>query len=490
MSSSIDLILKNANLILIVNKDFDIIYNSRYDKKMCCGKQDYDWNKNQVNLFEKYPTLDRYNSSIAKTMSTGEVIINDAQEFADSDGKVYVTQNITFPIYTNGRICGVIELTKDLTTVEHVNSKKQYFDMLENETSFHSNRENNADITFDDILTLDTEMLNAIEKAKVFAIHKSPTLIYGETGTGKELFAQAMINYAATPKQKIVVQNCAAVPENLIESILFGATKGSYTGAENKKGLFEEADGGIFFLDELNALPYGVQGKLLRVVQDGTFRPIGSNREKKVSVKIIAAMNIDPMTAIEHNVLRKDLFYRLSSNMIYIPPLRERKKDIEYLTDYYIDYYDHIYGRNVTGISEELRRLLLKYSWDGNVRELMHVIESMVSLSRESTLTVSQLPLYLHNKIVESDDLISSMGQETITDPESVVEVEMQTSLSEENDDDYDLKKALEKVEKRLIISTLKKVNGNKTKAGKLLGIPRQTLKYKMNKWGIEDSEE
>lgn len=470
------LTFKNADFVLVVNKDFEIVYHSRFDPKM--GNDPSD--KAYKNLFEMYPSLGKNNSSIAKTMSTGECIFNDAQEFVDINGRVYVTQNVTLPIFREGKIVGVVELTKDLTTVGHAEGRKEYLKSLPRDR-FYSNRENNEKLSFDDILTLNEDMLSAIEQAKVFALNPNPTLVYGETGTGKEMFAQAMINYAAGPKQKIIVQNCAAVPENLIESILFGTTKGSYTGAENKKGLFEEADGGIFFLDELNALPYHVQGKLLRVVQEGTFRPIGASREKKVNVKIIAAMNVDPMEAIEKNILRKDLFYRLSGNMIYLPPLRERPDDIEYLIDNYIDYFNEVYNKHVTGISEKLREFFLSYKWEGNVRELKHVIESMVSMSKNEELQFNQIPLYLHSKLKGVKGFEEESARKAKIKDDNIV-----VDFGEEN---YDLRTAVEAVERNLILKILAKTRGNKTKAGELLGIPRQTLKYKMDKLGIEDGE-
>ena len=473
MATKEELMLKKADYVLVVNKDFDIIYNSRFDPRMG-NKSDL---KEYKNLFEMYPSLGKNNSSIAKTMSTGATVFNDAQEFADINGRVYVTQNLTIPIFREGQVVGVVELTKDLTTVGDIQGKSDYLKSIKVEGKFHPNRESNDKISFDDILTINDRMLDAIEKAKVFALNNNPVLIYGETGTGKEMFAQAMINYAASPKQKTIIQNCAAVPENLIESILFGTTKGSYTGAENKKGLFEEADGGIYFLDELNALPYHVQGKLLRVVQEGTFRPIGANREKKVNVKIVAAMNVDPMEAIDKMVLRKDLFYRLSGNMIYLPPLRERKDDIEYLIDNYIDYFNDVYGKNVKGISEELRSFFLEYEWEGNVRELKHVIESMISMTKVDILQFSELPVYLHGKMNGSGKTFDSAA-----DSEDSIVTELKNG-------GYDLRSVVEQVERDLILKVLSKTKGNKTKAGEILGIPRQTLKYKMSKLGIEDIE-
>ncbi len=476
-----DFIMNNIDYVLVVNRDFEIVYSSRFDPRT---NPEYGSKMQKYHtLFEMYPSVSVDNSSFAQCMSTGELIYNDIQEFSDAEGKVYVTQNLTFPIFHDGKIAGAVEITKDITTWDHVEKRREGDGRSRKNDEMkilsRYEREDTRKVTFDDILTKDEGMRKAIEQAKISASAGGPTLIYGETGTGKELFAQAMINYVSGSRQKVVVQNCAAVPENLLESILFGTTRGSYTGAENKKGLFEEADGGIIFLDELNALPYSVQGKLLRVVQEGTFRPIGSNREKQVNVKIIAAMNVEPMAAIENNILRKDLFYRLSAGMIYLPPLRERTEDIDYLTDRYIAFYNMKYGKSIKGMSDRLRDIFSKYDWEGNVRELKHVIESMVSTSSDDDemLQEGDIPIYLHSKIKE------------LTGDEKAGSVQKGEAGDFDIEQDMDLKKALEAVEKKMIVSTLRKCGGNKTKAGKILGIPRQTLKYKMDKWNIEDIE-
>lgn len=464
--------LEMADYILVVNKDYEIVYNSRFDKRMGANFS----TKPYRNFFEMYPSLGERNSSIVKTMSTGEPVFNDLQEWTDINGKVYVTKNLTLPIFNEGNVVGVVELTKDLTNVGNLEEKTSFLESIQKDGRFHPNRDSNDRTTFEDILTINDGMLSTIEQAKLFSMNSNPILIYGETGTGKEMFAQAIINYMVSPKQKVVIQNCAAVPDNLIEGILFGTTRGSYTGAENKKGLFEEADGGIFFLDELNALPYAVQGKLLRVLQEGTFRPLGASKEKKVRVKIIAAMNIDPMEAIEKNILRRDLFYRLSTNMIYLPPLRERPDDVEFLTDNYIDYFNEIYSKNVRGISEELRSFFLEYDWEGNVRELKHVIESMVTMTDSEILDIKDIPVYLSGKH-------SGEGRkkfEASGDSKVVIDLER---------DGMTLKDAVDTLERELIIKVLDECKGNKTRAGETLGIPRQTLKYKMDRLGITDVE-
>ena len=191
-------------------------------------------------------------------------------------------------------------------------------------------------------------------------------------------------------------------------------------------------------------------------------------------------MNIDPMEAIEKNILRKDLFYRLSGNMIYLPPLRERPEDIEYFIDNYIDIFNEVYNKQVKGISEELRLVFLRYDWEGNVRELKHVIESMVSMTKNEILQCSELPLYLHTKFNHEDKKgdvykLEHMGEDSLR-------IDL-------NDCDCNLRNAVEELEKEMIIRVLSRTKGNKTKAGQILGIPRQTLKYKMGKLGIEDIE-
>lgn len=319
-----NVVLNSLDYILIVDKDYRIIYNTRYDEKI---NEDYGnlSRKDFVDkyFFDVYPELSKEESSVAKCIETEDVIVMRNQKYRDFVGNEYVTSNVTLPLRRKGKMVAAVELVMDIEpdNAEDSAGKDRNFEQFVKKV-----KETVGLITFESILTADEQMRENIEKAKIMATMPNPTLIYGETGTGKELFAQAIINYSHAPKDKVVIQNCAAVPENLIESILFGTVRGAYTGAENKKGLFEEADGGIIFLDELNSMPFHVQAKLLRVLQDGTFKPLGSNKDKKVSVKVIAAMNIDPLKAIEEKIIRKDLFYRFSSGLLTLPPLRERKK--------------------------------------------------------------------------------------------------------------------------------------------------------------------
>ncbi len=338
-------------------------------------------------------------------------------------------------------------------------------------------------VTFDKILTNNEQMKFSIEKAKLLATLPNPTLIYGETGTGKELFAQSMIDYSQVPKSKVVIQNCAAVPENLMESILFGTVKGVYTGAENMKGLFEQADGGVLFLDELNSIPYGVQSKLLRVLQDGTFRPLGSNKDKQVNVKVIAAMNVDPVEAMEKNVIRSDLFYRLSGGLISLLPLRERKEDIKLFIDYYLRSFSATYNKNVKGMSTEAERMFMEYPWPGNVRELRNTIESMiVSLKDGNIISEKEIPIYIKERMKLQPD----NSREMSNSPDNGGENWPQEFEGNE-DGVINYHEIMENVEKRLIETAIAKSGGNIKEAGRLLGIPRETLRYRIKKLGMEE---
>ena len=261
--------INSLDYILIVDKEFMIVYNSRYDKRVNLNSNTFEGNDYlNKNLFEIYPSIkkDDNTSSIVRCITTGEVVVKKFQKFKDFNGNLYCTHNITIPIIRNGKIMGAAELVKDIKTIENLTDDDSKY--AEEDDFFDSLTINRNNSTFDSIITSDIKMLKAIEQAKTMSRMESPTIIYGETGTGKEVFVQAMINYSGIPRDKVVIQNCAALPQNLIESILFGTCRGAYTGAENRKGLFDEANGGLLFLDEFNSIPYDVQGKLLRVLQE------------------------------------------------------------------------------------------------------------------------------------------------------------------------------------------------------------------------------
>jgi arginine utilization regulatory protein len=468
------LMFNNVDYMLVVDKDLTVVYNTRIDKRVGASYQKLD-DKEYINkhLFEIYPSLkqDSGSSSIVKCLTTGEIVVKKFQKFKDFNGNSYITHNVTIPIMRDGNIIGAVELAKDIKTIDNIKNdsieQHEYQEVSESLGNLNKTIEN---ISFDEIITNDSKMQKAIEQAKIMSLSQNPNLIYGETGTGKEVFVQAMINYSGVSRKKVVIQNCAALPENLIESILFGTYKGAYTGAENRKGLFEAADGGIIFLDELNSIPYDVQGKLLRVLQDGSFRPVGSNEQKKVKVKVIAAMNEDPLEAIKNNRLRKDLFYRLSSGMIYLPPLRERKGDIKLFVENYLREFNLIYDKDVKGITKDLENFLYTYDWYGNVRELKHLIETMVSLTNKDELDIHDLPAYMYDRIYKTEKF--NYEEKKQEDNNDIIEKS------------YSLQEMVEDYERTIIENTLKSC-GTLTDAANKLKLTKQALNYKLNKYKI-----
>lgn len=308
-----------------------------------------------------------------------------------------------------------------------------------------------AVFSFDDIIGQSEPLQKSKEKAIRAAYTVSPLLIYGETGTGKELFVQAIHNFSQRKNKPFIAQNCAAIPETLLEGILFGTVKGGFTGAENRKGLFEEADGGTLYLDELNSMPLELQAKLLRVIQEGVIRRVGDTNIKRVDVRIITSLNEEPEKIVETGKLRKDLFYRLNVVRINLSPLRERKEDIPILVHHFINKFNKKFGMDIIGIDDSALKKIIKTEWSGNVRQLEHFIESIFNNK--------------HQGIIELGDL-----QEIDSDIKN-------------DDKPMSLRDRLEEAEKNYIMEALVISNNNVTKASELLDIPRQTLQYKIKKY-------
>lgn len=306
------------------------------------------------------------------------------------------------------------------------------------------------------------KIFNLIKKVSKY---DSPILITGESGTGKELIARSIHFNSHRNRSSFVPVNCGAIPESLMESEFFGHVKGAFTGAiKDKKGFFEQAEGGTLFLDEIGEMHLNLQVKLLRVLQENTIQNIGSEKSKKIDVRIIAATNKNIEEAIHEGNFREDLFYRLNVVEINIPPLTERKEDISLLIDYFIQYYNELFGKNINGIEDNALRALLNYSWPGNVREMQHLIQRAIILCTGEKISLHDLN---NQKLNENHHSYS------ISVP----------------DNSYDLKNILdqykESIEMQLIARALKKSENNRTHAAKLLGISHRSLLYKINKYNL-----
>lgn len=452
-----------VDAIMIVDRHGKIVYSVRYNPRFYNdGLEDELENIINRNFLEIYPDIDPKDSTVVKCINEGKIFYHPQQVFSDYKGRVINTRNLTIPIIRSGRILGAIELSKDITKIEEkIEDKIHIIDTKFEEES------KDLEYSFGDIITSNKTMLHNIERAKIIADNKSSVIVYGETGTGKELYVQSIHNYSNRRDKPFVVQNCAALPENLFESILFGSVKGAFTGAIDKPGLFEEADGGTLFLDEVNSMPLNLQAKLLRVLQDGKVRRVGGSKEKEVDVRIIAAMNIEPMKAMELGQMREDLFYRLSVVNIKLLPLRNRKEDIMLYVNHFIHMYNEKYGKSIDCISEDVKELFFNYNWPGNVRELQHIIESSINFAQDNIIQKVHLPVYLSEKKTETNTSI-----------DDIYPMEQSTSLDD----------VLEELEKKMIMKALKESKGNVTKAASILKITRQRLHYKLDKYGIESA--
>jgi DNA-binding NtrC family response regulator len=310
--------------------------------------------------------------------------------------------------------------------------------------------------SFDKIIGKSKSIQNAIELARKVAGTDTTVLLTGETGTGKELFAQAIHQESPRAKYSFVAINCSAFSKDLLESEMFGHRAGAFTGAQkDQKGLFEEANNGTIFLDELGEMAIDLQAKLLRVIESGEFYKIGESKATKVNVRIIAATNRDLEKEIENGNFRQDLFYRLSVFQIQIPPLRERIADLEALTALFLQTFSHKTNKKIKECTKEFIEALKQHTWRGNIRELKNVIERSVILCETETLDISVLPTEFKNNTLFSTD-----GKQHA---------------------DFELANA----EKLHIKKVLNYTNGNKTKAAELLNIALTTLYRKLEEYRI-----
>lgn len=391
------------------------------------------------------------NSTLIEALKLGKTNKNIKQTYFNNKGQEITTINNTFPIIENGKIKGAIEIS---TEISH--SKQTMKTNL--------SRKPNNKFIFDHIIGDSSAIQSVITEAKRVIRTSSSILLVGETGTGKELFAQSIHNESQRSTKPFISQNCAAIPDTLMESLLFGTNRGAFTGAIDKAGLFEEANGGTLLLDEINSLGPALQAKLLRAIQEKTIRRIGGTQEKEIDVRIIATINEDPLEAITHNRLREDLYYRLSVVTLCLPPLRERKEDIPALVQHFIEKYNIQFGLSVTDLDVHVREFLYAYDWPGNVRELEHIIEGSMNLvEEENIITAFHLPTHFRERIKK--------------------EFNMQPFLTN-NDADAPktLKHTIEAMEKNYINQILKEYHGNISQAAKFLGLSRQNLQYRIKK--------
>lgn len=424
------------------------------------------------NILESCVNITEETSTLYYAIKTGKAIKNAYQKLETSKGDTVYSLLSTMPIKEGDKIIGAVEVSKyiDIKAADRHSEKGSGEDRQD---AFLSGKPLAGDNILIDDFTVEKDKLYGIDDIKgtskeierlKFKIRRvadtdSTVLIYGETGTGKELVAEAIHSTGKRKNKKFVSQNCAAIPPTLLESILFGTEKGSFTGAENRKGIIESAQGGTLFLDEINTMGVDTQSKILKAIEEKKIMRVGGTESVPVDVRVIAAVNVNPKECLRNGTLREDLYYRLRVVELRLPPLRERKGDIPALTEYFIKYFNSTMGRYIAGISNELKKEIMEYDWPGNVRELRNVIE------RGFNMAVTPI---IESRDVDLFDRIEPARREDLR-----------------RDGDKTLKELVDEKEKE-IIEKVYSSSRNITEAAGILKISRQGLSKKLIEYGID----
>jgi arginine utilization regulatory protein len=406
-------------------------------------------------------------SLLLEAMRQKKPILDQYQEYTVTLSGVNVEVICsTVPIMEGDEVIGAVSVMKDYSKVKKLS--KIIMD-LQSSLYDYKGKEGSATSTakhsFEDIMGNNKALKDTLKWAQKAAENSLPVLIFGETGTGKELLAQGIHTASSRKNNPFIAINCAAIPENLLEGILFGTSKGAFTGAVDRPGLFEQASGGTLVLDEINTMSINLQSKLLRVIQEELVRRVGDIRERKIDTRIISISNEDPTQAIKSGQLRSDLYYRIAYITLSLPPLRKRLDDLPILIDYLLIKYNNKLHINVQNIASSLYHLLERYSWPGNIRELEHVIAAGMSSLQfdDTTISLEDLPPNIKGRI-------SSGASLEIANSEG----------------DIALENIMEKMEKEVLLLALKRNDWNISKTARELGLKRQSLQYRLKKYGLK----
>lgn len=478
LNEAIYVIDKNERLRYANNAAAEI---ERIDRNWMIGKK--------VSEIYQYTDIDPdRNAPSLNVLHSGTSQIDENIEWFNKDGVMVNAITSSYPLFAHNsskEIVGSYSVSED---IHKLRKRLLSLGVFSRKNTYRLRKQalkNGTYYVFDDIIHNSDAMSEMISMAKRFAAKKMPIMIYGETGTGKEMIAQSIHNASPQLSAQFVPINCAAIPENLLESLLFGTVKGAFTGATDNPGLFEKANGGTIFLDEINSMPITLQAKILRALQEKEVQRIGDNKIRKINCRFISATNKQPKQAIADGELREDLFYRLSTGMIYIPPLRERGKDLDLLLHYFIEKSNAEMDLSIERISDMLSSMLRSYQWPGNIRELANVIESMMNmtLDGESVLDVQHIPNYLKNHFF---DIINDM-------PNAMQVFTHQNNAWNMRDQQFpvmnfngSLSEMMGTYEKNILETALASTAGNLTRCGEKLGITRQGLMKKIKKYHID----
>lgn len=385
----------------------------------------------------------------------------------------------SFPVLDKGTIAGAITLYRPLNELQCILKSLNINSLCKCPESSQLGTKRKKMYTFNDIVHSNEKMQKVISIAKKVATNQTPILLVGDTGTGKELFAQSIHSWSKNDQSPFVAVNCAAIPDNLLESILFGVAKGAYTGAIEKQGLFEESNGGTIFLDEIHTLSLEMQAKLLRVLENNKVRRVGGDHEISIDTRIISAVNINPMELVRKNQLKLDLFYRIAVITLDIPPLKDRGFDIELLSNIFIREASSRLGKDIQLIDREVFLLFSKYNWPGNVRELRHTLEYAANImdDQETILTKAHLPEYFHltNHTVTRSPSIPLLDITVADYSLGDYKIARQQAINEFTD----------RFNRTFLTKALNENNGNISKTARSIHISRQHLHELVSKYDL-----
>lgn len=402
--------------------------------------------------------------TIAETIKTGKPSEEQLFSYTSKTGQDRTVFGSSYPFYYEDKLKCIYSLNHYMDY-----SGKQLNRIAEYRQKFFKKDVriiNNTSYTLYDVIGNSEKIRDLVALSRKVALNNSPILLYGKTGTGKEIFAQGIHNASLFNKGRFVAINCAAIPENLLETIMFGSVKGAFTGALDKTGLLEDANNGTVFLDELDSLSLSTQSKLLRVLQEKQACRVGDNHSYQINCRIVSATNKEPRQLVKEGILRPDFYFRLAVVTLEIPPLIERKSDILDLAKHFITKYNVVCNLQIKNIDDNVLNIFYQHPWPGNVRELEHVIEYMMNFanSHQKSLSTNELPPYLKKIICDqkkdTKDYFNHEGS---------------------------LHQMLEKFEKEILKNTLDQTQWNISQAAKKLGLHREALYYRIKKFGLNN---
>lgn len=413
------------------------------------------------------PSLDR--SPTLAVLRTRQPIYDMFLIYETNAGRVVNSTHTVLPLFQGDRIIGSVCLIFPL--------------VLTDPHPREDGPEARESVQFGNLIGSSPAFRASINAALAAADSPSSVLIYGETGSGKELLARKLHEHSHRFDKSYVAINCSAIPVTLLEGILFGSVKGAFTGAQNSSGLFEEAQGGTIYLDEVDSMPMELQPKLLRVIQERRVRRVGAIKEHKVDIKIISSFSGDPLKAIRAGRVRADLFYRLGVVIIQVPPLRDRLSDLPGLVSFFINKHTAILKKKTNGLAPEVMAKFKNYKWPGNVRELENVIEGALNMIREGeTIGLAHLPQYFRaDSLAPAEPALAAPPSQPMEESWSV----NFRTRSEPTGLDGDERDDRPRIGRREIAEALTRSRGSLTEAANHLGLSRQVLAYRMKKYGL-----